>query len=104
MHLRAHKTKITATIGAASSSPSVIGEMLQAGMDIARLNFSHGDLDDHRRNIESVRAAAQAAGRDVAIVADLPGVAIAGTPHDQRRARRCRPERCCTMAGYRCRT
>jgi len=36
----------------------VIGEMLQAGMDIERLNFSHGDLDDHRRNIESVRGCA----------------------------------------------
>src|SRR5262245_17303462 len=76
MDLRAHKTKITATIGPASSSPSVIGEMIQAGMDIARLNFSHGDFDDHRRNIEGLRAAAQAAGRDVAILADLPGPKI----------------------------
>src|SRR5262249_9100016 len=76
MHLRAHKTKITATIGPASSSPSVIREVIQAGMDIARLNFSHGEFDDHRRNIESLRAAAQAAGRDVAMLADLPGPKI----------------------------
>src|SRR5262245_27761893 len=76
MHLRAHKTKITATIGPASSSPSVMVEMIQAGMDIARLNFSHGEFDDHRRNIESLRAAAQTAGRDVAILADLPGPKI----------------------------
>jgi pyruvate kinase len=76
MDLRAHKTKIIATIGPASSSRSVIGEMIHAGMDIARLNFSHGEFDDHRRNIESLRAAAQAAGRDVAILADLPGPKI----------------------------
>ena len=76
MHLRAHKTKITATIGPASSSPAVIGEMIRAGMDIARLNFSHGEFEDHRRSIESLRAAAQAAGRDVAILADLPGPKI----------------------------
>ena len=50
--------------------------MIRAGMDIARLNFSHGEFDDHRRNIESLRAAAQAAGRDVAIMADLPGPKI----------------------------
>jgi len=42
-------------------------------MDIARLNFSHGDLNDHRRNIESVRATTHAAGRDVAILAERVG-------------------------------
>ncbi len=59
--------------------------MIQAGMDVARLNFSHGGFDDHCRNIENLRAAARAAGRDVAILADLPGPkirlgAIAGEP------------------------
>src|SRR4029450_4589889 len=76
MHLRAHKTKITATIGPASSSPSVMGAMIQAGLDIARLNFSHGEFDDHRRNIESLGAAAHTAARDLAILADLPGPKI----------------------------
>ena len=76
VQLRAHKTKITATIGPASSSPAVIGDLIRAGMDVARLNFSHGQFDDHRRNLETLRAAAQAAGRDVAIMADLPGPKI----------------------------
>src|SRR4029450_3230393 len=76
MDLRAHKTKIIATIGPASSSRSVIGEMIHAGMAVARLNFSHGEFDDHRRNIESLRAAAQAAGRAAPIMADLPGPKI----------------------------
>ena len=87
MRLRAHKTKITATVGPASASPAVMEKMIQAGMDVARLNFSHGTLEDHRRNIENLRAAARAAGRDVAILADLPGPkirlgTIAGEPVD----------------------
>ena len=90
MHLRTHKTKIVATIGPASSSPSVIGEMVRAGMDIARLNFSHGEFDDHRRNIESLRAPAQAAGRDVAILADAgPGIRLS-TIEGERRWSSCR--------------
>jgi pyruvate kinase len=85
MQLRAHKTKITATVGPASASPAVMEDMVRAGMDIARLNFSHGGFDDHGRNIQNLRAAARATGRDVAIFADLPGPkirlgAIAGEP------------------------
>ena len=76
MRLRAHKTKITATVGPASASAAVMEDMIRAGMDIARLNFSHGGFDDHGRNIENLRAAARAAGRDVAILADLPGPKI----------------------------
>jgi pyruvate kinase len=67
------KTKIVATLGPASESPEVLERMVRAGMDVARLNFSHGDFDAHRRAIEAVRAAAKAAGRRVAIMADLPG-------------------------------
>jgi pyruvate kinase len=60
-------------------------EMIRAGMDVARLNFSHGAFDDHRRNVENLRAAARAVGRDLSILADLPGPkirlgAIAGEP------------------------
>ncbi len=76
MTLRPHQTKITATIGPASASRAVMEQLIRAGMDVARLNFSHGTLDDHRRNIERLRAAARAAGRDVAILADLPGPKI----------------------------
>jgi pyruvate kinase len=76
MTLRTHKTKIVATIGPASASPDVMADIIRAGMSVARLNFSHGGFDDHRRSIESLRAAASAAGRDVAILADLPGPKI----------------------------
>ena len=58
MQLRAHKTKITATVGPASASPPIMEDMIRAGMDVARLNFSHGGFDDHGRNIENLRAAA----------------------------------------------
>jgi pyruvate kinase len=69
-------TKIVATIGPASASPAVIEDMTRAGMDVARLNFSHGTFDGHRRNIETIRTAARSAARDVAILADLPGPKI----------------------------
>ena len=68
-----HKTRIVATIGPASSSPDVMRELILAGMDVARLNFSHGDLATHGRVIAGLRAAAAAAGRRLAIMADLPG-------------------------------
>jgi|UniRef100_A0A7C3WGW4 pyruvate kinase len=73
MRLPAHKTKIVATIGPASESDQVLEEMIQAGMNVARLNFSHGDFDYHARLLERLRAAARKTGRRVAILADLPG-------------------------------
>jgi pyruvate kinase len=73
MTLPNHKTKIVATIGPASASPAVLQEMIRAGMDIARLNFSHGDFPDHQRMIKNIRAASSAVGRPVSILADLPG-------------------------------
>ncbi len=73
MTLPRHKTKIVATIGPASSSPPVLEQMIRAGMNIARLNFSHGDFTAHRRNIRNLRAAARAAHRPIAVLADLPG-------------------------------
>ena len=71
-----HKTKIICTIGPASESLEVLERMIRAGMDVARLNFSHGDYDRHRRVIGNIRCAATAAGRRVAILADLPGPKI----------------------------
>jgi pyruvate kinase len=68
-----HKTKIVATLGPASESPEILAQMIQAGLAVARLNFSHGDFDYHGRLIRQVRAAARAAGRRVAILGDLPG-------------------------------
>jgi pyruvate kinase len=73
MNLPDHKTKIVATIGPASDSVEVLAEMIRAGMDVARINFSHGDFNGHRAAIGRVREAAELAGRRVAIMADLPG-------------------------------
>ncbi len=76
MKLPANKTKIVCTIGPASESPGVMDRMIRAGMSVARLNFSHGDFASHKKVIENLRAAAKAAGRRVAIMADLPGPKI----------------------------
>jgi pyruvate kinase len=67
------RTKIVATIGPASREPEVLARMVEAGLDVARLNFSHGSREIHAENAERVRAAAAAAGRQVAILQDLPG-------------------------------
>ena len=71
--LPAHKTRIVATIGPASSTPAVMRALIAAGMDVARLNFSHGDFESHAAVIAGLRAAAAATGRRLAIMADLPG-------------------------------
>ncbi len=69
-------TKIVATIGPASTSPDILLQMLQAGLDVVRFNFSHGTADDHRQRAEIVRDAARQVGREVAIMADLQGPKI----------------------------
>ncbi len=68
-----HKTKIVATIGPASESPEMLERLIRAGLNVARLNFSHGDFTGHAERIEQIRAAARATGQHVAIMADLPG-------------------------------
>jgi pyruvate kinase len=67
------RTKIVATIGPASREPEVLVRMVEAGMDVARLNFSHGSAEEHAEVIERVRDAANRAGRSVAVMQDLPG-------------------------------
>ena len=67
------RTKIVATIGPASRDPEVLARMVEAGMDVARLNFSHGSADEHAETARLVREAAGRAGRQVAILQDLPG-------------------------------
>ena len=67
------RTKIVATIGPASRDPDTLARMVEAGLDVARLNFSHGDRDLHAENAARVRAASAAVGRPVAILQDLPG-------------------------------
>jgi pyruvate kinase len=68
-----NKTKIVCTMGPASESQQVMERMLLAGMNVARLNFSHGDFESHKRVIHTLRAASSKTGRQVAIMADLSG-------------------------------
>lgn len=70
------RTKIVATLGPASDSPAVINQLIQAGVDVVRLNFSHGSVADHKARAQRVREAAAAANRYVAILGDLQGPKI----------------------------
>jgi len=76
MALPGNKTKIVATIGPASESPEMLERLIRAGLNVARLNFSHGDMAGHAERIQRIRSAANAVGRRVAIMADLPGPKI----------------------------
>ncbi len=69
-------TKIVATLGPASSSPETLLQLVKAGVDVVRLNFSHGTADDHRRRVELLRDAMHMAGRTVGVMADLQGPKI----------------------------
>ena len=69
----ARRTKIVATIGPASRDPETLSRLVEAGMDVARLNFAHGTPDQHQETGERVRRAASQAGRQVALLQDLPG-------------------------------
>jgi pyruvate kinase len=70
------RTKIVATIGPASRNLEILTRMVAAGVDVVRLNFSHGTREMHAENADLVRKAASAAGRQVAILQDLPGPKI----------------------------
>lgn len=70
------RTKIVATIGPASSSEDALARLIEAGMDGARLNFSHGAQADHGESARRIRAAQAAAGRPLALIADLQGPKI----------------------------
>ncbi|MFI5383809.1 MAG: pyruvate kinase [Methanosarcina thermophila] len=76
MQIPDHKTKIVCTIGPASSSEEVIRGLLLAGMNVARINFSHGDFESHSEVIRRVRRIAADLDRPIAILADLPGPKI----------------------------
>jgi pyruvate kinase len=74
------QTKIVATLGPATDASGVIPAMITAGLDVVRLNFSHGILAAHKKRVQTVRQAAQAAGRAIGIIGDLQGpkIRIAG--------------------------
>ena len=67
------RTKIVATVGPASWAPGVLEQMIAAGADVFRLNFSHAGPDKQAETIDTIRAAAETVGREVAILGDLPG-------------------------------
>ncbi len=69
-------TKIVATLGPASSDQKTLAALVAAGIDVVRLNFSHGSADDHRRRVETVRQVVSAHGRTVGVMADLQGPKI----------------------------
>ena len=70
------RTKIVATLGPASDRPGVLRELLKAGVDVCRMNFSHGSAEDHRRRSREVRSISNELGRAVAVLADLQGPKI----------------------------
>ena len=70
------RTKIVATLGPASSSPEVLRRLLEAGVDVVRLNLSHGAREQHLAHVALVRAVAREVGRNVAVLADLQGPKI----------------------------
>jgi pyruvate kinase len=70
------KTKIIATLGPATDSEEVISELMQRGMDVARINFSHGTHADHARRVETLRRVATNLGRPLAIMQDIQGPKI----------------------------
>src|SRR3954454_15222906 len=71
-------TKIVATLGPATSDPEVLERLIRAGVDVVRLNFSHGKAQDHIDRANLVREVARKAGKEVAIMADLQGPKIRG--------------------------
>jgi pyruvate kinase len=72
----ARRGKIVCTLGPATSSDEAVKALVEAGMDVARLNFSHGDYSDHKTSYDRVRAACDATGRAVGVLADLQGPKI----------------------------
>jgi pyruvate kinase len=67
------RTKIVATVGPATRDPGRLGGLVSAGVDVLRLNFSHGSREEHAENIDRIRKAGDAVGRQVGILGDLPG-------------------------------
>ncbi|MCW8942853.1 MAG: pyruvate kinase, partial [Gammaproteobacteria bacterium] len=75
-HTQIRKTKIVATIGPACNSPEMLKAMIEAGMNVARLNLSHGTHTDHSKQILTLRKAAREIGRNIAIMIDTRGIEI----------------------------
>jgi len=72
------KTKIVATIGPASDSPEILKEMIAAGMNVARLNLSHGSFEEHQARLDRIRDTASEMGVPMAIMVDTRGIEVRG--------------------------
>jgi pyruvate kinase len=94
-------TRIVCTLGPSSASPPVLRNLLKAGMDVARLNFSHGDHSTHRQAAIDVRAAAEDADRPIALLGDLQGPKIRTGPLDAAFQRLVRGRRVLLTGGSR---
>ncbi len=70
---RERSAKIVATLGPSSSTPEMIEALFRAGVDVFRLNFSHGTADDHRARCAAIRALEKRYGRPIGVMADLQG-------------------------------
>lgn len=72
-NIKTNKTKIVATLGPASSDPKILKQLIQAGVDIFRINFSHGDLATHLNTVKNIRSVSASINANVAILGDLQG-------------------------------
>ena len=66
------RTKILATLGPATDDPKILDKMIAAGLDVIRINFSHGSAEEHLSRAEKLRSRARAHGRQIGVLADLP--------------------------------
>jgi pyruvate kinase len=76
MNTNRKRTKIVATLGPATDSPAVLEALFRAGVDVVRINFSHGQLEEHRRRVRMIHDVAASTGKDVAVLGDLQGPKI----------------------------
>ena len=76
METQVRRTKIIATLGPATDAPGMLKKILAEGVDVVRLNMSHGKAEDHARRAKEVREVAAELGREVAVLADLQGPKI----------------------------
>ncbi len=84
--LKKRRTKIVATLGPASSTPEIITQLVLSGVNVFRLNMSHGDHDFHRKSYKHIRSIAETTGLPIAILADLCGQLLCPVYRTARRA------------------
>ena len=70
------RTKIVATLGPATDDPAVLRDMIHAGLNVVRINFSHGDAAEHEQRVRQLREVSKACGQEIAVMGDLQGPKI----------------------------